>query len=162
MRELEFIGEVRSNKGKFHKDMVVPGRESLSSAPDDWPTQLAPGTLNIGIEPEGFPADFDDIGTSKGVRRLDEGKFKPAFVIAQHEITGNTLKPKAGHPRRGTAQLLRAELRKLSTDETVKCCMLRRIGSKISSQIELVAEVPLRNALSLRDGAPVSVVIYSG
>jgi len=160
MQELEFIGRVHSNTGKFHKEMVIPGRESLSSAPIDWPDCLTPGTLNVGIDEDGFPLAFDQIGDSAGMNRFDEGQFKPAFVIASEEIAGNTLKPKAGHPRKGDAQVWRADLLNSSNGKKIRCWMLRRIGSGISSQIELVAEVNLRRELDLYDGTPVEVIIY--
>lgn len=162
MQKLEFIGVVRSNTGKFHKEMVVPGREALASAPDDWPDRLAPGTLNIGIDPNKYPNEFAAIGTSDGMKRFDEGRFMAAFVIDQHEINGNTLKPKPGQPRRGTAQVWRAELSVICTGETAKCWMLRRIGSSISSQIELVSEGHLRSQLKLDDGTPVRITICEG
>lgn len=160
--ELTFAGTVRSNKGLFHQEMVVPGRDALSAAPDDWPSQLAPGTLNIAINSDGFPLEFDQIGTGDRVKRFDAGTFVPAFVIGQREIAGNTLKPSASLPNRGTAQVWRAELTNLSTGEATKCWMLRRIGSTIASQIELVAAVHLRRELKLSDGTPVRLVIFSG
>lgn len=162
MRTLEFIGKVRSNKGKFHKDMVIPGRMALGSAPAEWPTQLIPGTLNVGIDENGFPSDLDGIGKSDRVRKFDEGNFKPAFVIAQEEIIGNTMKPKDGQPLRGTAQVWQTELCNLSTGATVRCWMLRRVGSGISAQIELVSEYHLREHLGLSDGTSVKVTILEG
>lgn len=162
MRTLEFTGKVRSNKGRFHEDMVVPGRVALSSAPDDWPTELASGTLNVQINDEGFPDDFGEIGDGRGVKKFDEGRFPPAFVIPQSEIIGNTLKPKEGKPHRGTGQVWRAELRNLTTGESAKCWMLRRINSGIAAQIELVSEYRLRDRLRLSDETPVRVTVFEG
>lgn len=162
MPRLEFHGKVRSNKGKFHKDMVVPGRDSLAMPPETWPGKLAPGTLNIEIDVPGVPGDFAEIGTGDGMKRFDEGNFTPAVVIPQHEISGNTLKPKPGQPRRGTAQVWRAELSVMATGETAQCWMLRRIGSSIASQIELVSEHHLRSRLNLENGTPVKVVVFEG
>jgi hypothetical protein len=159
MRSLTFVGHVQSNMGKFHRELKVPGRESLASAPNDWPVHLAPGTLNIQVGPDGCDG-LAEIGSGVGVKRFDEGRFKPAFLIAQHEIEGNTLKPKAGQPLRGSAQVWRAELIVTATGATASCWMLRRIGSGIASQIELVSADHLRTRLLLNDETQVTLKVF--
>jgi hypothetical protein len=153
MRKLEFIGTVRSNKGTFAQDMIVPGRDDLLVAPADWPLQLEPGTLNIGIDR--FPEGFED-----GLKRLDDGKFRPELVIPQSKIAGNTLKPKRDNPTRGMAQVWRAELLIIATGQATTCWMLRRIGSSIASQIEVVSQDNLRSRLNLCDGTAVKVTVW--
>jgi hypothetical protein len=160
MRKLDFTGTVRSNKGRFANEMVVPGRDDLLLSPADWPTRLAPGTLNIQVNDDGFPAGFEGIGKGDGFKKLDDGSFKPVLVIPARKIAGNTLKPDADHPTRGFAQVWRANLQVIATGEEAKCWMLRRIGSSIARQIELVAQEYLRRGLSLSDGMPVRVTVW--
>ena len=157
MRKLEFIGTVRSNMGRFAKEMVIPGKDGFFLPPPDWPTTLAPGTLNIGITE--FPGGFDELGNGDGLKKLDEGKFRAAAVIPPWRISGNTIQPTPGDPTRGTAQAWRAELQAISTGQTAKCWMLRRTGSSLASQIELVAEEHLRSSLNLADGTAVMVTV---
>ena len=158
MRTLEFIGTVRSNNGKFSREMVLPGRHELIVAPDDWPDRLVPGTLNIEIDD--FPEGLDDVGEGDGLKKLDKGTFRAALIIPQRKITGNTIKPMPDEPTRGFAQVWRANLEAIASGQASKCWMLRRIGSNIVSQIELVADQHLRSALNLSDGAAVKVTAW--
>ncbi|MGA8348743.1 MAG: hypothetical protein ACXWPK_09230 [Isosphaeraceae bacterium] len=160
MRKLEFIGTVRSNKGECSVQMVVPGRDSLVVAPADWPVRLAPGTLNIGVNDDGFPEGFEEIGEGDGLKKFDEGKFRPELAIPPWRIAGNTLPPIPDQPMRGAAQVWRAELQVIFTDRVAKCWMLRRIGSGIVSQIELVAQEHLRSRLNLCDDMAVKVTVW--
>ena len=82
--------------------MVIPGRKSLVLAPEDWPAKLAPGTLNIAIHDDGFPNDFDQLGKGDGLKKLDEGKFRPELAIPPWRIVGNTLQPTPDEPVRGS------------------------------------------------------------
>lgn len=151
------MGSVRGNEGTFSQKMVVPGRGELFVAPEDWPDRLVPGTLNIEIDD--FPKDLDGIGEGDGLKKLDKGKFRAALIIPQRKIAGNTIKPTQDQPTRGFAQVWRAELHVLATGQATQCWMLRRIGSSIAQQIELVADQNLRKALNLGDGAKVKVTI---
>jgi hypothetical protein len=160
MRKPEFIGTVRSNKGEFSVHMVVPGRDSLVVAPADWPVRLAPGTLNIGVNDDGFPEGFEEIGEGDGLKKFDEGKFRPELAIPPWRIAGNTLPPIPDQPMRGAAQVWRAELQVIFTDRAARCWMLRRIGSGIVSQIELVAQEHLRSRLNLCDDMAVKVTVW--
>jgi hypothetical protein len=159
MRTLEFTGIVCSNTGKFAVDMVLPGRDDLTLAPADWPKKLVPGTLNIDVNDDGFPKGFDEIGNGEGLSRLDDGRFRPALVIPERKITGDTLKADPDHPRRGTAGVWQAELRVIASGRARPCWLLRRIGSEITSQIELVAQGHLRSCLNLCDGTAVTVTV---
>lgn len=160
MRKLEFIGTVQTGRYRFAHEMVIPGRDSLFLKPDDWPRQLAPGTLNIKISDDGFPAGFDEIGTGEGLTRLDEGNFGRALLISPWKIAGNTIKHDDDHLTRGMGEIWRAELQVIATGQATKCWMVRRIGSDITSVIELVAEENLRTRLTLSDGTAVRVTVW--
>ncbi|HKI17144.1 MAG TPA: hypothetical protein VKA15_04665 [Isosphaeraceae bacterium] len=160
MRKLEFIGSVRSNQGAFSQEMVIPGRQSLVLAPDDWPATLTPGTLNIAIHDDGFPIDFEQLGKGDGLKKLDERNFRPELAIPPWRIVGNTLQPTPDEPVLGSAQVWRAELEVASTGEVATCWMLRRLGSDIVSQIELVSDEHLRRRLNLCDGMVVKVTVW--
>jgi len=160
MRKLEFIGTVQTGNGKFAQDMVIPGHGDLFMAPIDWPTELAPGTLNIKINDDGFPDGFNENGSGDGLIKFEEGKFRPTLLISPWKIPGNTLKDDSDHPTRGMAQLWRAELQVIATGKVTTCWMLRRLGSDITSEIELVAEEHLRSRLNLSDGMVVKVTVW--
>lgn len=160
MRKLEFIGTVRSNEGRFSQEVVIPGRDDLFLALEDWPTQIAPGTLNIQISDDAFPKSIAEIGTGDGLKKLDGGKFRAALVIPQRKIMGSTLKPDADHPTQGFAQVWQAELQVIATGQEATCWMFRIIGSDNPSQIELVDQEPLRNRLNLSDGMAVKVTVW--
>src|SRR6266481_9828293 len=86
MRKLEFIGTVQTGRCRFAHEMVIPGRDSLFLKPDDWPRQLAPGTLNIKVNDDGFPPGFDEIGKGEGLTKFDEGNFGRALLISPWKI----------------------------------------------------------------------------
>jgi len=159
MRKLEFIGTVRSNEGKFSQEMVIPGRGSLVLSPADWPAELVPGTLNIAVNVDGFPKDCEQIGEGDALKRFDKGEFRPALAIPPWRIAGNTLQPTPDEPLRGSAQVWRARLEVISTGQVATCWMVRRLGSDIVSEIELVAEEHLRTVLDLCDGMLVKVTV---
>lgn len=158
MRKLEFIGMVRTHTDHFSRTMTLPGRHDLLLVPSDWPTKLAPGTLNVEID--AFPEGFDDIGDGDGLKKLDKGEFRAALVIPQRKIAGNTLMSTSDEPTKGFAQAWRAELRVIDTGQSTACWMLRRIGSSIAPQIELVSDENLRRRLTLVDGTRVKVIVY--
>jgi hypothetical protein len=160
MRNLEFIGIVRSNSGQFSQDLVFPGRDDLIVAPEDWPMQLAPGTLNIQIDDDGFPQGHEEFGKSNGLKALDEGKFRAALVIPQRLIAGNPVKPDPDRPTSGFAQVWRAELQVIATSQAATCWMFRIIDSDMLPQIELVAQEHLQSRLNLSDGMAVKVTVW--
>jgi hypothetical protein len=160
VRKLQFRGTVRSNQGAFSQEMVIPGRHGLVLAPEDWPEELAPGTLNIAINDDGFPNDFDQLGEGDGLKKLGGRSFWPALSIPPWRILGNTLQPTKHELLRGSAEVWRAELEVASTGEHAPCWMLRRLGSDIVSEIELVSDEHLRSRLNLRDGMDVKVTVW--
>jgi|GEM_PF-428910 len=159
MRKLEFIGTVRSNEGRFSQKIVIPGRDDLFLAPKDWPMRLSPGTVNIQVNDDGFPEGFDEIVKGVGLKKLDGGKFRPAFVIPQRLIAGNPVNPDPDQPTRGFAQVWRAELQVIGTGQEATCWMYRIVDSDMLSQLELVAEDHLRNRLNLSNGMAVKVTV---
>lgn len=161
-RILQFSGIIHTNTGQFNRDMVIPGRGAFMAAPLDWPITLQPGTLNIKIDLSAVPGVFSEIGSSNGIKRFDERNFAPAFVIPQDSIKGNTLKPNERQPNKGTAQIWRAELLVISTGKAAKCWMLRRIGSGIYNQIELVSDLHLRSHPNLTDDIRVTLTVFEG
>ncbi len=160
--KMRFRGRVRSGMGK-HSKMVVPGRTAISSAPTDWPESFFPGSLNIGLSQNGYPDGFrsPELGGS-GVSHLDAGNPRPAFVLPSDQIKKNGLKPTRDKPERGTGQFWRVVLTNVSTGETLRCWLFRRIGSTINSQLELIATCPIRDELSLADGTDVYVDLVAG
>lgn len=164
MRIFRFIGKVKSNKGLFAKELTLPTRGTVHDLPPDWPATIEPGTLNVRIDDDGFPTNgFDSIGRSNGVKKLDEGKFVPACTIPFDAIPGNTLRPRPNEPLRGTGQAWRARICVATTGESLDCWMFRRIGSGISSQLELISDRRIRSVLNLHeDDVAVAVDIFEG
>jgi len=160
MRKLEFIGTVQTGRCRFAHEMVIPGRDSLFLKPDDWPRQLAPGTLNIKVNDDGFPPGFNEIGKGEGLTKFDEGNFGQALLISPWKIAGNTIKHDDENPTRGMGEIWRAELQVIVTGQATNCWMFRRIGSEITSEIELITEENLRTRLNLSDGTAVKVTIW--
>jgi hypothetical protein len=155
MRKLEFIGKVQDDATP---ELIIPGRDELFLKPEDWPTQLAPGTVNIKIS--SFPEGFAEIGEGEGLARLDAGKFRPALVIPQRKIIGSILTPDADHPTRGFAEAWRADLQAIGTGQVTTCWAMWIIGSDATQTIRLVAEEDLRSRLNLVDGMAVNVTIW--
>jgi hypothetical protein len=163
MRSFIFTGKVQSNMGRFANEITLPSRSNASVCPPDWPSRIEPGTLNVRIDADGFPTSFNEIGSSDGLKKLDEGRFAPAFVIPHDAIRGNTLPPKSNRPLRGTGQAWRARITVCGTGASHECWMFRRIGSTLRDQIELVSEQRIRSVLNLnQDGTPVTVEIIEG
>ncbi len=156
MKSLIFQGKVKKGVGD-HAKLKIPGRNSLKNAPPDWPETLCPGSLNIRID--GYPSEFKHLSPTEKVKNLDSKYFRPAFTIPQNQILNNSILPSTETPENGTAQIWRAILQiqtnENSTNQDV--WVFRRIGSKISSQLELVSNLHLRQALSLSDGMQVIV-----
>jgi hypothetical protein len=155
MRKLEFIGKIQTNSSP---DLIIPGRDDLFLKPDDRPTHLAPGTVNIEIS--SFPEGFAEIGDGDGLKKLDEGKFRPALVIPQRKIIGSILTPDANHPTRGFAEVWHADIQVIATGQATTCWAMWIIGSDATQTIRLVAEEDLRSRLNLADGMPVKVAVW--
>jgi hypothetical protein len=153
---LRFKGTVRPGIGKFSKELTLPGRAALSKPIRDWPEAPQPGTLNVRIE-GGFPSEFIERLGRADIRLLDSRQFVPEAELNWAEIGGNTLPPLSNRPDRGNAQVWRATLRNVTTGEQSLCWALRRIGSGLSVDLELVAASRLRYELGLLDGTPVEI-----
>ena len=153
---LRFKGLVRPGMGKFSKKLVLPSRSSLSKEIRDWPDVPQPGTLNVRVK-DGFPAEFINAFEQPNVQLLDTRRFAPEAELDWTEIKGNTLPPQPDRTDRGNAKVWRAKLRNLSTGDECSCWVLRRIGSGLSVDIELVAGEKLRDRLALIDQTPVEI-----
>ncbi len=148
---LRFLGTVKSGLGK-HSRLAIPGSGKLNGRPPPgWPPKFIPGSLNILVDDNGYPAGFAEIEGDR-LAKLDTGAFPPAIMIPATEISGNTLKPKPGMPRRGAGQFWPARISVSGTDKTACCWLFRRVGSSIKQQLELVSGVVLRKELLLTDG----------
>jgi hypothetical protein len=155
MRKLEFFGKVQADATP---QLIIPGRDDLFLKPDDWPTHLAPGTVNIEIS--SFPEGFAEIGDGQGLARLDQGKVRPALVIPQRKIIGSTLIPDADHPTRGFAEVWHLEIVVIGKGQVTTCRAMWIIGSNATQVIRLVAENDLRSRLNLSDGETVKVTAW--
>lgn len=151
-RSITFRCSIKKGIGK-HSDLKIPGRLECAAAPSDWPIHLEPGSLNALIRADGYPDSFDSFGSAPGMKRLDEGLFVPEFVIPKTEIKNNT---------KGDAQVWRARISVPGTGDDVDCWALRRIGSGIARQVELVSEVHMRTEFHLEDGSEVVVTLFEG
>lgn len=158
MDRLVFLGHVRSGVGRY-KDLVFPSRDLLSQAPPDWPQQLYPGSLNVRIREDGYPPEFSRLGTLPGVCRLDEKRFQPTFVIPRDRIANNLLGPTPRHQDGGDAQVWRAQITVVDSGAAESCWLVRRIGSGLSKDLELVSHKFLRLELDLVDGTAVRVEV---
>ena len=157
MDQLLFEGLIVNGIGK-HSELTVPGNSALSDAPSDWPERLCPGSLNLHVLE--YPSAFAERGLSPSTKSLDMANFEPAFVIVRDAMRNNLLRERDGMPNRGDAQVWRASLSAEGRD--IDCWVLRRFGSGLTSQIELVAGVGLRGELGLcreRDW-PAKVALY--
>jgi len=158
MRKLDFTGTVRANDRKLGDDIRLPGRDELFLKPADWPTKLAYGTVIVEITR--FPEGFAEIGEGEGFERLVEGRFRPAFVIPQRLIAGNTLTPDAEHPTRGFAVVWDAEVQVVATNRATTCWGIWIIGSEAKQTLQLVAEEDLRSSLGLANGDAVQITLW--
>lgn len=161
-RTLIFHGTISAGIGQ-HSDMSIPGRELLPDAPPDWPDRLCPGSLNVVINdyPEGFAAPA---GRSRGVYQLDDGAFRPAFIIAGDRIAANKLLHK-GEP--AAAQVWRARLQVSGRSDPIACWVLRRLGSNVGkgkpgNVLEIVSAHHLRASHKLDDGQAAALILIEG
>lgn len=156
---LTFTGCIVSGKGR-HSEMIIPGRPALSSAPDDWPEILYPGSLNVRIDDRfGLPKTLAKCA-GEFIQKLDAGMFRPAFEIRFDAIRNNGLKPTPNQPRRGDAQVWRASLYLPPRQLRIDCWVLRRFWSDIKKQLEIVSDKNLRTDFRLADGTYVLVDLY--
>jgi CTP-dependent riboflavin kinase len=156
---LVFDGAVASGIGK-HADLHVPGRGQISQAPADWPLILFKGSLNVRIEPNGYPAFFSNRGLTNKVSTLDQNCFPCSFEIRYDQFGNNQLTPTAACHRRGSAQVWRAFLD--ANNHRIACWVLRRYGSTLIDVLELVSDKSLRATYGLEDNQRAIVVLQSG
>jgi hypothetical protein len=159
MDTVRFVGVVVKGCGKFSVQLRLPTKDQLSVAIRDWPAIAAAGTLNVHVEPSGFPLEYLANFKEPSFRHLDSRRFAPEAELPWADIGNNTLPPLPERPDRGRAQVWRASITNLRTKDLRICWMLRRMGSGLRSQLELVAHENLRAALTLLDGSPVEVTI---
>jgi hypothetical protein len=155
MDELAFSGVVSGGIG-CHSNLHVPGKGTLAHCDDDWPSTLQPGSLNLCID--GYPPQLVDHGLTLTVAALDSGLFGPAFEIPRDCFGNNKLRPTHSVPRRGDAQVWRASIL-TNNGEVGDCWVLRRFGSRVGEQLELVAGRRLRDD-GLQDGQRVQAILY--
>ncbi len=156
---ISFSGAICDGVGR-HVELHVPGRNEISQAPSDWPVTLQKGSLNVRIAPEGYPELFVTLGVPNRVRSLDSRAFPSAFEIAQHEFGNNRLKPDPDMPHKGSAQVWRAILAWQARKHD--CWVLRRYGSGVGEQLELLSDLHMRSAFDLVSGQPVIVTLVRG
>ena len=148
MDQIEFAGKVVNGIGK-HSELFVPGRSEVPDCAIGWPEKLLPESLNVRISK--YPDEFAARRLPPFVATLDIAGFEPQFKIARHLMLNNTLAATQTMPHRGDAQVWMASL--ITSKQEVSCWVLRRFGSALKDQIELVSSVGLRNELGLtRDG----------
>lgn len=152
LERIDFEGLIKDGIGNFAKNVPLPGRSAIPGAPCGWPEELHPGTLNVAVDH--YPGEFRQHRLDEVVSSLDLGSFKPWFRIPKRLI-GN-------HPRLGDAQVWNAELTRTETGESVTCWLLRRIGSGLVNDLELVSDQGLRIALGLENADRVLVRVYGG
>ena len=109
---LRFVGRVRDGICEF-SGLALPGKDDIPAKIKDWPTDLEPGSLNVQVERDGFPAkyikEFGDTSNS----HLDSRKFKPEAELDYDVIPNNALSPTSQQPDRGNLQIWRAHLTKI-------------------------------------------------
>ena len=89
---------------------------------------------------------------------LDTGRFAPEFEIGRDQFESNLLHPRDGVPRGGDAQVWRAHVmiaRHVMSEPS--CWVLRRFGSRVGEQLELVSSVQLRDVYGLKKGTEIIV-----
>lgn len=158
MDELTFRGVIAAGIGKY-SELTIPGCRELPNAPEDWPEALHPGSLNVKIRQDGFPELLLIRCSGDRIQRLDSKIFEPEFVIPGSQIKQNRLKPTLELPCRGDAQIWPAIVRKACNGDGFRCWLVRRLGSGLRDQLELVSDRHLRSAYSLIDGTAVEVTI---
>ena len=134
----------------------------LDCSPVDWPKVLYPGSLNVCIPSDGYPSEFEGLDPKKAVKKLDSKFFPALFTIPQDRMKNNQLTPRSNELERGTGQVWRATVKNETSGQTLSAWVLRRIGSDLGCQLEIVSDVCLREALALVDGTSVTVVMESG
>jgi hypothetical protein len=155
---LIFHGVIAKGIGKY-VDLHVPGRDEIKAS-TDWPVVLWKGSLNVRVNPDGYPALFTTRGLPNEVASLDRNCFPSCFEIAYDQFGNNQLLPTAAESRRGTAQVWRARLE--ANDHEVPCWVLRRYSSALVDVLELLSDRHLRQTYGLVDDQRAIVTLHAG
>ena len=143
---LEFSGVIIKARGG-HKELRIPGRKELPIAPADWPEILFPGSLNVLLGQSGYPPEMSFRRLPLTVKSLDVAGFQPEFVIEQELMGNNKLTRTRSMPNRGTAQVWRCKLS--VRDQDICCWVLRRFGSGLDQELEIVSGEGIRSSYGL-------------
>jgi hypothetical protein len=154
---MRFFGVAAEGCGRFAEELILPTKDRLSQPIRDWPDLPAEGTLNVHIEESGFPPEYLANFKEASFRCLDTRLFVPEAELPWTDIGGNTLPPTPSRPDRGRAQVWRATIINVKREAMHLCWVLRRIGSALRVELELVADENLRNAMLIEDGTKVEV-----
>lgn len=157
---LEFEGRYTRGIGCFSKCIQMPGQCEVTKTIDGWPANVHPGTMNVKIDPAGFPHALTSRFNTKSIGHLDSRLFKSITEIPARDIGGNTLSPTITCPDKGNGQVWRARITKLMSWDSRDCWLFRRIGSGYTDILEFVAGESLSTALELSHGDSVRAVIY--
>ncbi len=156
---LTFAGEVTKGAG-HHSELFVPGKTLLPNSPPDWPEKLQPGSLNVKIDQGGYPEEFGHFGIKITLKPLDGVRYPAALEIPQEAMGNNLLGPLQDMPDRGRGKVWRARVEADSFN--FPALALRRIGSRLPDQLELISDVHLRSNHALTDGLPLIVHLKLG
>jgi hypothetical protein len=141
MQKILFKGFIVNGIGK-HNELYVPGRKELPESHPDWPVKLCSGSMNVRVNHSGYPREFRENGWMRTVKALDTAKFKAPFGIRQDQFGNNRLKPTGSMQNRGDAQVWKATLK--AGGQSIPCWVLRRFGSGLSRELELVSDMSIR------------------
>lgn len=158
MDNLYFIGTVISGCGKY-SELEFPDKTEIKGAPEDWPNSLFTGSLNIRINEDGYPEELSQLGYPHDIKVLDKIGFQPEFIIDGNLIKNNKLLPTSDYINRGSAQIWKALLTNRHSEECIYCWLVRRFGSGLYRDVELVSDIYLRKKLNLENGSNVEVCI---
>lgn len=157
MDKLTFTGEIIKARGG-HKGLRIPGRNDLVTGPPDWPEQLFAGSLNILIVDAGYPEEFRARQIPLTVKSLDIAGFAPEFTIPQGMMGNNMLKATQEMPKRGAAQIWRAAL--VANGHNIECWLLRRFGSGLEHELELVSKEGIRSTYGLPESVNWPAIVH--
>jgi hypothetical protein len=159
MDKLYFTGTVISGCGQY-SELEFPDKIKIEGASEDWPQSLLRGSLNIRINEDGYPEEFSRLGYQNNIKMLDKIGFQPEFIIPGQLIKNNKLLPTPEYPNRGSVQVWRAVLTNKHSEEYIHCWVVRRFGSGLFRDIELVSDTCLRKKLKLENENNVVVCMF--
>jgi len=158
MDNLYFMGKVISGCRKY-SELEFPDKTKIEGASEDWPNGLFKGSLNVRINEDGYPKEFSQLGYQNNIKILDKIGFQPEFIIPGNLIKNNELLPTTEYINRGNAQVWKALLTNKHSKEYICCWVVRRFGSGLCRDIELVSDICLRKKLKLENGDNVEVCV---